>query len=531
VASSCVLCHTHLPDSGAWREVAVGEGAANIADLVRRAAQDSPDKTALVYRREAITWADLDARVDAAARGLRALGLAAGDRVALALPNTPEFVAGYFGALRADLVALPANPGYAPPELRYLLTDSGARVLIGTGAALAGTADVDTVEHRFAVGADPDGARPFADLPVADGEPARPGRGGEDLAVLLYTSGTSGRPKGAMLSHRALLANLDQVAALDPPPVGPDDVLLLALPLFHAFGLGPGLHTVARHAATGVLVERFDESETLDLIADQRVTCVLGVPAMYAGWSLLPGYRERFGTVRLAVCGAAPLPAGTRDRLREAGVRLFEGYGLTETAPVVTSTLAAPAGAKPGSAGRPLPGVGLRLLAPDGEPLEPEDSEQDEYDSPGTDPGEIEVRGASLFSGYWPDGTGGPDADGWWRTADIGYVDSDGDLYLVDRIGDLILVSGFNVYPREVEDALARHPAVREAAVVGAPHPHSGQTVKAYVVAEPGATVSVADLIEHCERNLARFKCPTTIDFVPRLPHSATGKVRKVALP
>jgi long-chain acyl-CoA synthetase len=511
----------------------VGEGRSNIADLVRRAAQDSPDKTALTFRRESLTWAELDARVDAVARGLRALGPAAGDRVALLLPNTPEFVAAYFGALRADLVALPGNPGYAPPELAHLVTDSGAKVLVGTGAVIAGTRDVAGVEHRFVVGADSpadtDGARQFAELPISDPEPVEPTRGGEDLAVLLYTSGTSGRPKGAMLSHRALYANLDQVAALDPPPVGPDEVVLLALPLFHAFGLGPGLHTVARHAATGVLVERFDETGTLDLIAEHGVTCVLGVPAMYAGWSLLPDYADRFAGVRLAVSGAAPLPAGTRDRLRSAGVRLFEGYGLTETAPVVTSTLASPE-VKAGSAGRPLPGVELRLLGADGEPLDVDEADEDENASPGTDPGEIQVRGANLFSGYWPDGTDGPDADGWWRTADIGWIDPDGDLYLVDRIGDLILVSGFNVYPREVEDALSRHPAVREAAVVGVPHPHTGQAVKAYVVTEPDATVSVSDLIEHCERQLARFKCPTTIDFVPRLPHSATGKVRKVAL-
>lgn len=512
----------------------MGEGASNIADLVRQAARDSPDKTALTYRREALTWSDLDARVDAAARGFRALGLAAGDRVALLLPNTPEFVAAYFGALRADLVALPGNPGYAPPELAHLLTDSGARALVGTGTVIAATRDVGTVEHRFVVGAGPAGAGPvgalpFGELPVAGAEPVRPSRGGEDLAVLLYTSGTSGRPKGAMLSHRALLANLDQVDALDPAPIGPDDVVLLALPLFHAFGLGPGLHTVAHYAATGVLVERFDEAGTLDLIAEHEVTCVLGVPAMYAGWSLLPSYPERFARVRLAVSGAAPLHAGTRDRLRAEGVRLFEGYGLTETAPVLTSTLAGPAG-KDGSAGRPLPGVELRLLDPAGEPIEMDESDTDENASPGTDPGEIQVRGPNLFSGYWPDGTDGPDSDGWWRTADIGWIDPDGDLYLVDRLGDLILVSGFNVYPREVEDVLARHPAIREAAVVGVPHPHTGQAVRAYVVTEPDATVTTSDLVEHCERNLARFKCPTTIDFVPRLPHSATGKVRKVAL-
>jgi long-chain acyl-CoA synthetase len=197
-----------------------------------------------------------------------------------------------------------------------------------------------------------------------------------------------------------------------------------------------------------------------------------------------------------------------------SGVDVYEGYGLTETAPVLTTTLCS-AALKPGSVGRPIPGVQIKLLDEDGDEVEDDD------------PGEIAVRGANLFSGYWPDGTGGVDGDGWFRTGDIAYADADGDLFLVDRVRELILVSGFNVYPREVEDVLAAHPDVAEVAVIGVPHPYTGETVKALVVAAPGRTPSASSLIEHAASRLARFKCPTSIDFVDELPHSATGKVAK----
>jgi long-chain acyl-CoA synthetase len=247
-------------------------------------------------------------------------------------------------------------------------------------------------------------------------------------------------------------------------------------------------------------------------------------------------------SVRLAVCGAAPLEAATAARFTGAtGHPVFVGYGLTEAAPVVTSTLLSPA-PKAGSIGQPLPGVELRLCAASGQELwrhgvelDPDADDEDELefdlvDPSGTDPGEIVVRGANLFSGYWPDGHGGPDADGWWATGDVAYADLDGDLFLVDRIGELILVNGFNVYPAEVERVLDDHPGIAESAVVGVPHPYTGQTVRAYLVRAPGATVTAEEVLRHCERNLARFKCPTSVEFVDELPHSAIGKVRKTLL-
>jgi len=339
--------------------------------------------------------------------------------------------------------------------------------------------------------------------------------GGEDLAVLIYTSGTSGRPRGAMLPHRALLANLEQCSRIEPPVMADDDVVLLVLPLFHIYGLNAALGMVAYHAATGVLVERFDPVDTLAVMQAHRVTNVVGAPPMYVAWSLLPDVGDAFSHVRLAVSGAAPLPAEALTRFLDAtGHHIFEGYGLTETAPVLTSTLMS-AVAKPTSIGRPIPGVELRLLDDSGGV-----SEED-------DPGEITARGANLFSGYWPDGAGGPDAAGWFRTGDVAYADDDGDLRIVDRRRELILVSGFNVYPREVEDVLASHPGIEEAAVIGIAHPYTGESVKAVVVRRPGVQLTAEDIIAFCGLQLAPFKCPTSVEFVAELPRSATGKAAK----
>ena len=493
--------------------------AGNLAELVRAAAERSPDGTALLFSGQALTWRQLDRRVDVAAAALLGLGLQPGDRVALALANTPDFPVAYFGVLRAGLVAVPLNPGSPAHELRWTLGDSGARAVVAGPAAgevvQSVAQELDGLEHVLVAGA---GASWEDLLAGSTSTPAAERGTGEDLAVLLYTSGTSGRPKGAMLPHRALLANLEQTARIRPPVVAPDDVVLLVLPLFHVFGLNAALGQVARSAATGLLVERFDPVATLAEVRRAGVTNVVGAPPMYVAWSMLPDVGDAFSGVRLAVSGAAPLPPAVLRRMREAtGSAVHEGYGLTETAPVLTSTLLSDV-VKPGSIGRPVPGVELRLLDEQGRPVEE------------GDPGEVVVRGANLFTGYWPDGSGGPDADGWFATGDVAYLDGDGDLFLVDRRQDLVLVSGFNVYPREVEDVLLTHPEVQEAAVIGIAHPYAGQAVKALVVLTAGSRLTAEELIAHAARSLARFKCPTAVEFVPELPHGATGKLRRGAL-
>jgi long-chain acyl-CoA synthetase len=323
-----------------------------------------------------------------------------------------------------------------------------------------------------------------------------------------------------MLSHRALLANLRQCLALDPAPVVPDDVVLLVLPLFHVYGLNSGLGLVAATGARAVLAERFEPREALDLVRDEGVTNIPGAPPMYVAWTALDDGLDEVDVgaalrgVRLA-SGAAPLsPAVLEQVLTRTGVTIQEGYGLTETSPVVTSTLAG-SRVKPGSVGRPLPGVEVRLVDEGGAVVDPDDA------------GEIVVRGDNLFSGYWPDRSGGPDGDGWWATGDVAYADDDGDLYLVDRRTDLVLVSGFNVYPREVEDVLAEHPHVAEVAVIGVPHPRTGEAVKAYVVARSGRSLTPEQVTTFAQTRLARFKRPTIVSVVDELPHSATGKIAK----
>jgi long-chain acyl-CoA synthetase len=508
--------------------------------LVRRAAAAAGDAPALVSGDVRLTWAELDARVDRAAAGYLARQLQPGDRVAVQLRNGVDWVVAVMGALRAGLVVVPVNTAYTDPEIEHLLTDSGARLLV-VGAERAELAGVP-----MSVGppqsADPAPADP--DDPTA-------------LALLAYTSGTTGRPRGAMLTHAALLANQQQLLALDPPPVRTGDRVLLALPLFHVYGFNSGWGLIAETAACAVLVEEFEPVATLRLMAEEEVTAVPGAPPMYAAWLAVADaagsdatLRRGFAAVRTASCGAAPMPGVLFEAMRtRAAITVWEGYGLTEAAPVLASTLAT-GRAKPECIGGPLPGVELALrdtaggptagswpppgargeLASRGEgvvlpPFADEDGEGE-----GDEAGEICARGPNLFSGYWPDGADGPDADGWLLTGDIAYRDADGDLKLVDRRRDLVLVSGFNVYPGEVERVLDEHPGVAESAVIGVPDPRTGEAVHAVVVRSPGAEVTEEQLRAHAGRSLARFKVPVGVHFVPELPHSLAGKVSRARL-
>jgi long-chain acyl-CoA synthetase len=502
----------------------------NLADLVSEAAARRPGHAALIAEEgsdvASLTWADLDAEVNAAAAGFQARGLVPGDRVAMVLGNRWEFVAAYFGALRAGLVAVPLNPGLTEFELTRLLADASANLAVvgddvaATVAAAAPDLALVVVGDEVATGANT--AEPTRARPEPYDAFARPATAPtphtsdvEDLALLLFTSGTSGRAKGAMLTHRALLANVANVAAVETETVREDDVVLLVLPLFHVYSLNGTLAAVADQAATAVLVPRFDAAGSLEVVRRHRVTNVPGAPPMFAAWAKQPDLREAFAGVRMLFTGAAPLTPAVFDEIAEAcGLPVFEGYGLTEAAPGVSSTLVGGV-AKPGSVGRPLPGVEVRLLDESGEEVEE------------GDPGEITVRGANLFSGYWPDGDGGPDDEGWFATGDVAFVDEDGDLVLVDRRKELVIVNGFNVYPREVEEALADHPGVAEVAVIGEPDPDTGESVTAYVVAVPGAVLDADALTAFAATRLARFKCPRRMEIVDALPHSATGKVAK----
>jgi long-chain acyl-CoA synthetase len=348
--------------------------------------------------------------------------------------------------------------------------------------------------------------------------------GDDDPAVLLFTSGTAGAPKPAVLTHGSLAANLSQVQRHPGLALKPDDVGLGLLPFFHVFGLNVALGVPLAAGASVAIVERFDPAGSLGRVRETGVTVIAGVPAVFAAWLDLPEERApatSFATVRLAVSGAAALPGEVAAKMHERfGVDVREGYGLTEASPIVT-TAAIGGPARPGSIGPPLPGVEVRLLDRDG------------ADVLSGDPGEIWVRGPNVFAGYWedPEATARViDDDGWLHTGDLAVVDEDGWLRLVDRAKDLIIVSGFNVYPAEVEDALVEHPDVAEATVVGVPDPKSGEAVVAFVVPCDGATPTWTELIAHLRRRLARYKLPSRIEFVTELPHNFAGKVPRRAL-
>jgi long-chain acyl-CoA synthetase len=505
----------------------VTEAGSSLSSLVRAAARARPDAPAVVERQQRLTWAELDAEVDRAAAGFAAHGLTPGDRVAVQLPNGLDWLRAAVGALRAGLVVVPVNTAYTDPELEYVLTDSGAALLVVA-------ADRDPVA----------GVRVCAPPPSAEGPPPEIAEDPAAPAFLCYTSGTTGRPRGAILTSAALRANQEQCLAMRPPPVRADDRVLLVLPLFHVYGLNAGFGLVAATGACAVLEETFDPVGSLRLMAEEQVTAVPGAPPMYQAWLAAADaagsdaeLRRGFAALRIASCGAAPLPEDVWTAMRDrAAVTVWEGYGLTEAAPVVASTLAT-GRAKPHCIGGPVPGVELALRDTAATEPRPEDDEtpaagHDDHpaDEVEEGPGEIWVRGANLFAGYWPDGADGPDASGWLRTGDLAYRDADGDLHLVDRRSDLILVSGFNVYPAEVERVLDAHPAVAESAVIAAPDPRTGSAVRAVVVLVPGETLTFEELQAHAAGSLARYKVPTSVHFLPALPHSLTGKVSRARL-
>lgn len=512
----------------------------DLADLVRDASQESPDRLAVVESGvRGRTWSQLEGEISSFATGLGSLGILAGHRVMIVIGNRLEFVTSYLGILRAQVVAVPVNPRSTADELSRMIADSGTRLVVADAAAIEVvreacaivTAALDGQQtdlepdlvsraHRPRVvaveAAAAEGEVSYADVLATEARDLPTLPDPEKLAALLYTSGTSGRPRAAMLTHRALLANLSQVGDVDPPMIHGDDVVLGVLPLFHVYGLNAVLGGVLQHRAKLLLVEQWDPVAVLDLIEDEAVSVLPIAPPVFARWREIDDLADRLGPVRLVISGSAPL---TREVIEEfssiTGVPVHQGYGLTEAAPIVTSTLCGTT-VHNGSVGAALPGIEVRLVDETYHLIDNED------------PGEIQIKGANLFSGYWPDGADGPTQEGWWSTGDVGFLDAAGDLFLVDRVKELIIVSGFNVYPSEVEDVLREVPGVRDAAVIGIADEVTGEAVVAYVVAQPDAGDGLLEAVRaHAAARVARFKQPSRIEIVTTLPHTATGKVQK----
>jgi long-chain acyl-CoA synthetase len=489
------------------------------------------DAIAFISRGQRTTYAELRRQVGELRGGLSRHGVGPGDRVAVVSANTWFFAVTYLAALGAGAVVVPLNPSSPAAELTEQLGLVRPKALVVGPAGREAVAEINTAALGVELMLVPSGIKLDGALSLDDlfGGEATPvvDRADDDLAALLFTSGTSGAPKAAMLTHGSLRANLEQAQRHPGRAVRSDDVVLGVLPLFHIFGLNVVLGLTLFAGASVVLIERFDPVTALETVVNHKVTIVLGAPPMFTAWATMPateledGDANPMASVRLVLTGAAPLTSEVAVAFEQRfGLPLRQGYGLTEASPIVTSSVV-DGEPKPDSIGVPLPGLEVRLIDEEGE------------DAPAGDAGEIWVRGPNVFAGYWenPDATASAvDDQGWLHTGDIAVVDDDGFLFIVDRAKDLIIVSGFNVYPAEVEEALLEHPGIAQVAVAGVSHPYSGETVKAFVVSESGRHLEEDEVIEFCADRLARYKCPTKVMFVNELPVGAAGKLLRRSL-
>jgi long-chain acyl-CoA synthetase len=485
----------------------------NLVTALLASAATAPDRPALRGDGADVSHGELATRAGRAA-ALVGPRVAPGDRVAIVAGNEAAFVTAYLGALSVGAVAVPLNPSAPAQELARELA-------LVEPALIVASPEHSDLARRVTTRSKHAEPVLIIDAAATEADDAREpvARAGDDVAVLLFTAGTAGPPKAAMLTHGSLHANLEQVQRHPGLRVTPDDVALGLLPFFHVFGLNVVLDLALIAGASVALVDHFHPAESLAAIARAGVTVIAAVPAVYTAWSTLSDDAvpvDVFANVRLCVSGAAALPPDVSSTMRERfGMPVHEGYGLTEASPIVSTSAVAPE-PRIGSIGPPLPGVDVRLIDSDGR------------DALEGDPGEVQVRGDNVFAGYWNDRDATARVlsdDGWLRTGDIAVADADGWLTLVDRAKDVIIVSGFNVYPGEVEEVLEEHPSVREVAVIGEPHPRTGETVVAFVVPATGAPPDPVELLRHAGRRLARYKLPTRVEVVDALPRSFTGKL------
>jgi long-chain acyl-CoA synthetase len=490
----------------------------NIAMTLVNTTGRYPGRPAIMLDEHTLRYRDLDGLSARVASWLRGRGISAGDRVGLMAPNTPEFAELYYGILRAGAIVVPMNPQFKSREVQYYLTDSGAALALawhgvaGQAAAGAKGAGTDLVIIEPAE---------FAGLLAGiDPAPAVADRAPSDTAVILYTSGTTGEPKGAELTHANLLSNVE-VTRTTLLGLTPQDVVLGALPLFHSFGQTVAMGCAIASGACLTLQPRFDPVRALEIIKRDQVTVFMGVPTMYA--AILHGADGGTGDVtslRLCVSGGAAMPAELmRGFEKQFGCMILEGYGLSETSPVASFNHP-DRERKPGTIGQAIAGVQMRVQSDAGDPLPPGEI------------GEIAIRGDNLMKGYWrrPEDTAQTMTGGWFQTGDLGRMDPEGYFSIVDRKKDMIIRGGLNVYPREVEEVLYEHPAVAEAAVIGVPDPLLGEEVAAVVRLKPGASADPGELREHVKSQLAAYKYPRHVWIADELPHGGSGKILKRAI-
>lgn len=488
-----------------------------LASTLTTTAQRHPDGVALKLDDAELTWTQLLDRAATAAGSLRAQGLQTGDRVALILPNIPAFPVLFYGTLLAGGVVVPMNPLLKAGEIEYFFSDSGARFAFAWGDFLGQAQEGAEGTTTQVIASGPLGPD-AADLPPAEPITTPTERGGEDTAVILYTSGTTGRPKGAELTHDNLRLNAER-AAEDVIEITEHDTIMGCLPLFHVFGLTCALNTAVRSGATLTLLPRFDPGRALEIIARDRVTVFEGVPTMYGAMLHHPDAATAdLSSLRTCVSGGSSLPEQTLTQFEKTfDAQILEGYGLSETSPVASFNMP-DRPTKPGTIGRAITGCEMKLVGADGKDV-----------GPGEGIGEIAIRGDNVMKGYWgrPEETAQAIPDGWFRTGDLARVDEDGYYTIVDRTKDMILRGGMNVYPREIEEVLYSHPDVRECAVVGVPHEELGEEVGAAISLREGASVDVAEIQDYVKQRIAAYKYPRTIWILDELPKGSTGKLLK----
>jgi long-chain acyl-CoA synthetase len=500
-----------------------------LAGLVADVAARNPTKTAIIFQDQPIPYAQLHGMIELAANALAARGIGQGDRVAIMVPNIPQFAAAYYAVARLGGIVVPLNLLYKADEVAYMLNDSGAKAIIifemFYPQAAEGIKAAPSIEQVIYVSqsAAPEGTTHWAalmDKTIPQRQPVevKP----DDVAVICYTSGTTGRSKGAMLTHRNFIANCEQCGGIEGFSFTEDDTALLVLPLFHIYAMNVGMNGSFWNGGSILLMPRFEPVPVLEAIQKHRVTFFYGAPPMYVAWVNTPGIEKYdLSSLRYAASGAAALPVQVLTRFKElTGIQILEGYGLTETAPVAHSNANAPQGVKPGTIGVPIPGVAARVVDEDDNPV-PQGQE-----------GEIVIQGDNVMVGYWRNQEATDEAlrGGWFHTGDIGTIDEDGYYTIVDRKKDMINAGGFKVWPREVEELLYRHPAVQEAAVVPMPDPYAGERPVAYVALKQGQAATEAELIAYCKERLASFKAPVRVEFRDDLPKLPTGKVLRRVL-
>ncbi|GGI14833.1 long-chain-fatty-acid--CoA ligase [Gottfriedia solisilvae] len=494
----------------------------NLITSLKKSVEKYPNRNVISFAGKDITYSELNKQVDCVAFNLAANGINKGDKVALILGNCPEFVISYYGILRAGAVVIPINPIYTKDEISYILSNSEAKAVIANFEleAIIDSLKMECkqIEILYYVGSNKAefNWEQLIEFRLKDYE--YPLITEEDLAVILYTSGTTGKPKGAMLSHRNMASNAESIVKL--VEFQKEDRILAVLPMFHIFCLSVCINAPIMSGANIVIAQKFIPNEIIHTIFNEKVSLFVGVPTMYSFLFQLKDYTaEHFKTIRACLSGGAPLPDELIQRFEEKyQVTILEGFGCTETAPA-TAFNPINGKRKRGSVGINIPNVYNMIVDPNGDEL------------PRGEVGELIVKGPNVMLGYlgMPEATSFAIKNGWFHTGDLAKMDEDGYIFIVDRMKDLIIVGGYNVYPREVEEVLYQHPAVVEAAVIGITDPVFGEQVKAFVVCND-ESVSAAELIQFCSVKLAKYKAPRAIEIISELPKNSTGKILRRAI-